>query len=55
MFKLVKKWWKYATAKLTGKFNESADPKVQLEQAIAEAQAQHKRLREQAVSVIARW
>jgi phage shock protein A len=53
MFKLVKKWWKYATAKLTGKFNESADPKVQLEQAIAEAQAQHKRLREQAVSVIA--
>ncbi len=53
MFKLVKKWWKYTTAKLTGKFNENADPKVQLEQAIAEAQAQHKRLREQAVSVIA--
>jgi len=53
MFKLVKKWWKYTTAKLTGKFNDNADPKVQLEQAIAEAQAQHKRLREQAVSVIA--
>ena len=53
MFKLAKKWWKYATAKLTGKFNDNADPKVQLEQAIAEAQAQHKRLREQAVSVIA--
>jgi phage shock protein A len=53
MFKLAKKWWKYAVAKLTGKFNENADPKVQLEQAIAEAQAQHKRLREQAVSVIA--
>ena len=53
MFKLVKKWWKYATAKLTGKFNENADPKVQLEQAIMEAQQQHKRLREQATNVIA--
>jgi phage shock protein A len=53
MFKLAKKWWKYLTAKLTGKFNESADPKVQLEQAIMEAQQQHKRLREQATNVIA--
>jgi phage shock protein A len=53
MFKLVNKWWKYLTAKLTGTFNERADPKVQLEQAIAEAQAQHKRLKEQAVNVIA--
>jgi phage shock protein A len=53
MFKLAKKWWKYATAKLTGSFNERADPKVQLEQAITEAQSQHKRLREQAVNVIA--
>jgi phage shock protein A len=53
MFKLAKKWWKYATAKLTGTFNEKADPKVQLEQAIAEAQAQHKSLKAQAVNVIA--
>lgn len=53
MFKLAKKWWKYLTAKLTGKFNESADPKVQLEQAIMEAQQQHKRLKEQAANVIA--
>lgn len=53
MFKLAKKWWKYATAKLTGKFNESADPKVQLEQAIQESQEQHKRLKEQATAVIA--
>ena len=53
MFKLVKKWWKYLTAKLTGSFNERADPKVQLEQAIAEAQNQHRRLREQAANVIA--
>jgi len=53
MFKLAKKWWKYVTAKLTGKFNDNADPKVQLEQAISEAQSQHKRLKEQAISVIA--
>src|SRR6478735_8510251 len=53
MLKLAKKWWKYLTAKLTGSFNERADPKVQLEQAIAEAQAQHKRLKEQAINVIA--
>lgn len=53
MFKLAKKWWKYLTAKLTGKFEESADPKVQLEQAITEAQQQHKRLKEQATNVIA--
>jgi phage shock protein A len=53
MFKLVRKWWAYLTAKLTGKFEESADPKVQLEQALAEAQDQHRRLREQAANVIA--
>jgi phage shock protein A len=53
MFKLAKKWWKYLTAKLTGSFNERADPKVQLEQAIAEAQSQHQRLKDQATNVIA--
>ena len=53
MFKLAKKWWNYLTAKLTGSFNERADPKVQLEQAIAESQNQHRRLREQAANVIA--
>ncbi len=53
MFKLMKRWWKYTTAKLTGSFNERADPKVQLEQAIAEAQDQHRRLKEQAANVIA--
>ena len=41
------------TAKLSGSFNERADPKVQLEQAIMEAQEQHRRLREQAANVIA--
>jgi phage shock protein A len=53
MFKLVRKWWKYLTAKLTGRFNEMADPKVQLEQAISESQTQHRRLKEQAANVIA--
>ena len=53
MGKLMRRWWKYWTAKLTGKFNESADPKIQLEQAIQEAQDQHRRLKEQAANVIA--
>jgi phage shock protein A len=53
MLKLVRRWWKYLTAKLTGSFNERADPKIQLEQAILEAQEQHARLKEQAANVIA--
>jgi phage shock protein A len=53
MFKLVRKWWKYLTAKLTRSFEANADPKVQLEQAIAEAQQQHRRLKDQAANVIA--
>jgi phage shock protein A len=53
MFKFLRRWWKYTVAKLTGKFNEAADPKVQLEQAISEAREQDRRLREQAANVIA--
>src|SRR3954452_4600073 len=53
MFKVVKKWWKYMAAWVSGSLNERADPKVQLEQAIMEAQEQHRRLREQAANVIA--
>ncbi len=53
MSKLFRRAWSYLTAALTGKFNEAADPKVQLEQAIIEAQDQHRRLKEQAASVIA--
>ncbi len=53
MLKLLRRWWKYMTARLSGKFEESADPKTQLEQAIAEAQDQHRRLTEQAANVIA--
>lgn len=40
-------------AKVSSVFNEKADPKVQLEQAITEAQDQHRRLKEQAANVIA--
>src|SRR6476469_9112932 len=53
MFKALKRWWKYMAAKLSGSLNERADPKVELEQAIMEAQEQHRRLREQAANVIA--
>ena len=53
MIKLIRRAWRYMTASLTGKFNEAADPKVQLEQAIMEAQEQHRRLMEQAANVIA--
>src|SRR5213592_1417838 len=53
MWKAIRRWWKYLGAKLSGKLEESADPKVQLEQAIEESQEQHRRLREQAANVIA--
>ena len=53
MFKSLKRWWRYLGTKLGMTFEEMADPKVQLEQAIVEAQEQHRRLKEQAASVIA--
>lgn len=53
MIKLIRRSWKYLIAKLTGEFNAHADPKVQLEQAIQEAQEQHRQLKEQAANVIA--
>jgi phage shock protein A len=53
MFKVFKRWWAYLTAKLSSDFNERADPKIQLEQALAEAQDQQRRLKEQAANVIA--
>jgi phage shock protein A len=53
MWKTLKKWWRYLGAKLGLKLEESADPKVQLEQAIAEARDQHRKLTEQAANVIA--
>src|SRR3712207_7093232 len=53
MIKLMQRAWRYMTAALTGRFNEAADPKVQLEQAITEAQDQHRRLVQQAANVVA--
>jgi phage shock protein A len=53
MWKAMKRWWKYRVAKTEKSFNEKADPSVQLEQAISEAQEQHRRLKEQAANVIA--
>ncbi len=52
MGKLLRRIWRYLTAAGGGKFDELADPKIQLEQAIAEAQ-EHRRLKEQAANVIA--
>ncbi len=53
MIKVLKKWWKYLTAKTNRSFEQKADPAVQLEQALQEAQGQHRRLKEQAANVIA--
>ncbi|MBA2608093.1 MAG: PspA/IM30 family protein [Actinobacteria bacterium] len=53
MFKLLQRIRRYFTAAGNMKFTELADPKIQLEQAIGEAQDQHRRLTEQAASVIA--
>jgi phage shock protein A len=53
MFEDVRRWWKYRKAKFRQNMDAKADPKVQLEQAITEAQDQHRRLREQAANVIA--
>jgi phage shock protein A len=46
------KGWKYLTAWLNTKIDENADPKVQIEQAIQEAQQQHQALTQQAAAVI---
>src|SRR3546814_12385052 len=53
MFRALKRFWKYLGAKLNSSFNEKADPKIQLAQAITESQDQHRRLKEQAANVIA--
>src|SRR4030081_2188003 len=53
MIKLFRRFWKYVTAGANQKFNEHADPKIQLEQALTEAQDQHRRLKEHAANVIA--
>lgn len=46
------KAWKYLMALFDNKIEENADPKIQIEQAIAEAQKQHQALSQQAAAVI---
>ena len=53
MIDVLRKRWRYFTAKTDSRFEANADPKVQLEQAIADAQDQHRRLVEQAANVVA--
>src|ERR1700757_608713 len=53
MMDVLRKRWAYLTARSNSRFEEKADPKIQLEQAIADAQDQHRRLVEQAANVVA--
>lgn len=46
------KLWKYIMAAFGAKVDEKADPKIQIQQAIAEAQRQHQALTQQAAAVI---
>src|ERR1041385_8692085 len=46
------KAWKYLMALFSSKVDEYADPKVQIQQAIEEAQRQHQALSQQAAAVI---
>jgi len=46
------KGWKYMSAWFGNKIDEKADPKIQIQQAISEAQQQHQALTRQAASVI---
>ncbi|MGX1737819.1 PspA/IM30 family protein [Corynebacterium flavescens] len=46
------KAWKYLMALFDSKIEENADPKIQIEQAIEEAQRQHQELSQQAAAVI---
>jgi phage shock protein A len=53
VLKSIRKWWNYIGTKLGMQLEASADPKVQLEQAITDAREQHRLLTEQAATVIA--
>ena len=52
MFQVIRRAWAYMVAALSGKLDERADPKVQIEQAISEAKRQHQMLSEQAAAVL---
>ncbi len=53
MLKSLRRWWRYMGTRLGMQLDQSADAKVQLEQAIQEARDQHRLLTENAASVIA--
>lgn len=53
MFEGLKRRLKYYSARSRQRFEAKADPQVQLEQAIEEAQRQHRQLKEQAANLIA--
>jgi phage shock protein A len=53
MMDVMRKRWRYFTERSNVRFEEGADPKIQLEQAIHDAQDQHRRLVEQAANVVA--
>jgi phage shock protein A len=52
MGRLLRRAWRYLVAALSGRLDEVADPKVQIEQAIQEAKRQHELLGQQAAAVI---
>jgi phage shock protein A len=52
MLRLILRTWHYSAAFLSQLFDERADPRVQIEQAIEEAKRQHGLLAEQAAAVI---
>ncbi|MGW4423521.1 PspA/IM30 family protein [Streptosporangium sp. NPDC004631] len=52
MFKVIRRAWRYLVFALSGRLDELSDPRIQIEQAIQEAKEQHRRLTQQAASVI---
>ena len=52
MFRLIFRTWHYSVAFLSQLFDQHADPRVQIEQAIEEAKRQHGLLADQAAAVI---
>ena len=53
MFNTLHRMWKYVGTAIGVKFDQMADPKIQLTQALEEAQDQHRKLKAQAANVIA--
>lgn len=52
MIRLIGRTWRYIVAAITGRLDELADPRVQIEQAIEQAKRQHDMLSQQAAAVL---